>query len=254
MSRSLHAARLNAARLTAVATLTLALAACGGGGDAAATAAGDALPKVSAPAGQTWSNTVTASADGFVMGNPNAPIKLVEYGSFTCSHCAEFSGESHAALASEFVDTGRVSFEMRPFVRDRMDLILATVATCAGPERFFPLAQDMFANQPAIFEAANAAPNALQNVMALPEADRFPALAHALQLDQFFAARGIPAAELNRCLSNSAGLEARTTATQTAAERYEINGTPTFLINGAVAENIGTWTQVRDRLRAIGAR
>src|SRR3546814_2774047 len=56
------------------------------------------------------------------MGNPDASIKIVEFASLTCSHCAEFSLESHDELKRDFIDTGRVSLELRNFIRDGIDL------------------------------------------------------------------------------------------------------------------------------------
>ena len=237
--------------------LIASLAACGSSADPAGTTA-DALPKVAAPAGRTWSQVASATDDGFLLGNPDAPIKLVEFGSFTCSHCAEFSVASHAALKTEFIDTGRVSFESRPFIRDPLDLSLAVVAACAGPDRFFPLAENIFASQPSILSAAQAAQtanrSAMENVQALPEGDRLPTLAGFYGVPQFFAARGIAAAETNRCLRDAAAITKRTEVTERSARQYEISGTPTFLLNGTVMADAGTWEQVRDQLRAAGAR
>ena len=230
----------------------LSLSACGGAGDGSTTS--DALPKVVAPAGHSWSNTIAATADGFVMGNPDAPIKLVEFASLTCSHCAQFAAAASAPMKSEFIDTGRVSWEVRPFIRDPLDLIAATVVSCSGPERFFPLAENVFASQEQLFAGAQANPQATQTVAGMPEAQRFPALAHAWKLDEFFAARGIPAAEVNRCLADPAAITKRTESTERNARQYEITGTPTFLINGQVVADANEWTQIRDRLKAAGAR
>ena len=83
----------------------LALAACG---DTKTDPAKEqaAIAKVAAPAGKSWSQTVVKTPEGgYLMGNPDAPIKLVEYGSLTCSHCADFSNESHEELSRDFVDT-----------------------------------------------------------------------------------------------------------------------------------------------------
>ena len=53
------------------------------------------VAKVAAPAGKQWSTTVTKTAEGgYRMGNPDAPIKLVEYGSRSCPHCKRFAEES----------------------------------------------------------------------------------------------------------------------------------------------------------------
>lgn len=229
----------------------LALTGCGDKGGAAS---GDAVAKTAAPAGQSWSQKVVATDDGMMMGNPDAPIKLVEFASFTCSHCAEFSEKGVPELVRDFVNTGQVSYELRPFIRDPLDLTIATVTFCAGPERFFPLAENAFASQPALFEAAQANPNAAQNLGALPEKDRFPTLARAWKLDQFFASRGIAASELNSCLSDPAKINKRTEVTERSGRQYEISGTPTFLINGEVVPDAAAWEPLRDALRAAGAR
>lgn len=239
-----------------VAAVALALAGCSGGGDTAA--AGDPLPKVAAPAGSSWSQTVTATDDAFVMGNPDAPLKLVEFASFTCNHCAEFSVTSHEELKRDFIDTGRVSFEIRPFVRDPVDLSLATVATCLGAERYFPLTENIFASQAQLIAAAQAGAQAneerLASIQSLPEEQRLPAMAGIFGIPEFFAARGIPAAETSRCLADSAAVQKRTEVTSRNQRQYEISGTPTFLLNGQVMANAGTWEQVRDALLAAGAR
>lgn len=239
-------------RLVAVAVVAAGgLAACSGGG---ATTAAAALPKVAAPAGKTWSQVTAATADGMLIGNPDAPLKLVEFASFTCSHCAEFSKTSHEELKRDFIDTGRVSLEIRPFIRDPLDLMVATTAICAGPDRFFPLAENVFASQEQLFAGAQAAPQAAQSIGSLPENQRFASLARAWKLNDFFAARGIPADELDRCLGDIAAINKRTEVTDRNAKQYEITGTPTFLLNGAVAEDVAEWPKMRDQLRASGAR
>ncbi len=243
--------------LSLAGALALSLAACGSGGDAGATS-GEALPKVAAPAGQNWSAVVRATDEGFLMGNPDAPIKVVEYGSLTCSHCGEFSQTSHEELRRDFIDTGRVSFEMRPFIRDPLDLSMAVVAACQGPERFFPLVDSLFAGQNAILENASAVSQSsaeqLQNIQNLPENQRLPAMAQIFGVANIFAARGVPADVVTRCIGDAAAVQRRVEATSNAVQRYEVNVTPTFMINGAIASDVATWPQMRDKLRAAGAR
>ena len=239
-------------RLLAITALAaLSLTACNSSG---APSGGAALPKTSAPAGKSWSQVTSATADGMLMGNPNAPLKLVEFASFTCSHCAQFSITSHEELQRDFIDTGRVSLEIRPFIRDALDLMAATIATCAGPDRFFPLAQNIFATQEQLIKGAQDNPAAQQSAMALPEAQRFPNLAAGWKLTDYFAARGITGEELNRCLGDTAAINKRTEVTERNAKQYEISGTPTFLLNGAVIEDVAEWPKMRDALKAAGAR
>ncbi len=243
--------------LSLAGALALSLAACGSsGGDGAPS--GEALPKVAAPAGQNWSAVVRATDEGFLMGNPDAPIKVVEYGSLTCSHCGEFSQTSHEELRRDFIDTGRVSFEMRPFIRDPLDLSMAVVAACQGPERFFPLVDSLYAGQNAILENASAVSQSsaaqLQNIQNLPENQRLPAMAQIFGVANIFAARGVPADVVTRCIGDAAAVQRRVEVTSNAVQRYEVNVTPTFMINGAIASDVATWPQMRDKLRAAGAR
>ena len=242
------------ARLLAIASIAaLSLAACDSGG---AGASGDALPKVAAPAGQTWSNVVTATQDGFVMGNPDAPLKLIEFGSPTCSHCAEFSNEGSEALKSEFVNSGRVSLEFRPFLINALqDSLIASVLSCQPPERFFPLLENVYASQEQLFAGFSGADQAaVQSAAALPAAQRMSAVAKEVGLESFFAARGIPASDLQTCLADLPKIEKWGESTQRNAAEFEVTGTPTFVLNGQVLNNAGTWDVVRERLEAAGAR
>ena len=100
----------------------------------------DAAParKAAAPAAVDWSKRVAATPEGgFVMGNPAAKVKVVEYGSLTCPHCAAFSNSAKAGLAAR-VRTGKVSFEFRNYVLNGIDVAATLVARCGGTARFFP--------------------------------------------------------------------------------------------------------------------
>jgi protein-disulfide isomerase len=245
--RTLHFTRL---ALTAVAAF--GIAACNSGGSAPT---GDAVAKVAAPAGQKWSDVARATQDGVIIGNPDAPLKLIEFASPTCSHCAEFSKEGSAALKSEFVDSGRVSLEIRPFMLNAIDLVVASIVNCAGPERFVPLLDNVYATQADMFAGVQSADQTAANAaMQLPETQRFPALARALKLDTYFAARGMAAADIDRCLADPAAVNRWQESTTRNQAAFEITGTPTFILNDQVMTGVGTWDGVRDGLRAAGAR
>ncbi|MDZ3830556.1 MAG: thioredoxin domain-containing protein [Sphingopyxis sp.] len=232
----------------------LALAGCGGG-TADPAKEQDVIVKVTAPAGKSWSETVAATADGgVVMGNPEAPIKVVEFASLTCSHCADFSKDGIEELKRDFIDTGRVSLEVRNFIRDPLDASAAAVVHCAPVERYFPLLENAFASQAELFAGAQGNPEGGEAAMKLPPAQRFPALAKAWKLDQFFQARGMTADQVNACLANVDNISKLEQTTNAAIEKHKIAGTPSFLINGQLAEGIASWGPLRDRLRAMGAR
>lgn len=241
--------------LLPVALLALSLAACGGKNDAAS---GD-QPKISAgatvpaPAGKAWSDVVAASPDGgYVMGNPKASIRIAEYGSFTCPHCAEFTKESSEEIA-KMVDTGKMSFEFRPFVRDPLDLSVALLAACGGPDAFVPLYHQLFANQEEMFAKAQAAGNdAYGKAAALPPQQRFIALAQLGGLIDFAKQRGISEEKAKQCLADDKAGTALVAHVQKANETYDIQGTPTFLMNGRVIENVATWSDLKAKLKETG--
>ncbi|NIJ37869.1 protein-disulfide isomerase [Sphingopyxis panaciterrae] len=215
----------------------------------------EVIAKVAAPASKSWSQTVTRTAEGgYVMGNPDASIKIIEFASLTCPHCAEFSKESHEEIKRDFIDTGRVSLEVRNFIRDPLDATAAAVVHCVPAERYYPLLENVFATQEELYEGVKGNEGAAEAAMKLPPAQRFPALAKALKIDQFFQSRGISAEQLSACLGKVENITTLEKNTNAAIEKYQVQGTPTFLINGQVAEGVATWPLLRDRLRTMGAR
>jgi len=251
-----HAGRILAGNVfLAAAALSLGLAGCSKGSEDKTGLSGQPIAKIAPPAGKAWADQVTRTPEGgYLMGNPAAPIKLVEYGSLTCSHCAEFSEKSSAPLRDEFIASGRVSYEFRNFVRDPMDLAAALLARCGAPESFFALIEQTFANQPAMFQKAQAAGEPAYNAaMNQPDAKRYAALAELTGLTEFFAARGIAKDQASACLTNNAEAEALAKRTQQQGEEFKIEGTPTFLINGSSIGSMG-WEELRTKLQTLGAR
>ena len=187
-------------------------------------------------------------------GLSGEPIKLVEYGSLTCSHCAEFSAEASAPLRDEFIASGRVSYEFRNFVRDPMDLTAALLTRCGAPESYFALTEQAMANQQAMFQKAQSVGEAAYNTaMNQPDGKRYAALADITGLSEFFAARGVAKDQAATCLANSAEAQALAKRTQDQGEQFKIEGTPTFMINGGVIGSMG-WAELRTKLQTLGAR
>src|SRR3989337_87005 len=92
-------------------------------GREAATGNATTSEAVEPPASGDWSEVVTqTSTGGFRMGNPNARVQLIEFGSMTCPHCATFDEEGVPPLIDKYVKSGQVSFEFRNYVRDPFDI------------------------------------------------------------------------------------------------------------------------------------
>jgi protein-disulfide isomerase len=102
-----------------------------------------------APRQPDWTRTVTTTAAGaYVLGKPDAKVRLVEYLSYTCPHCAHFTAEAAAPLTRDYIAKGLVSYEIRNAVRDHFDFVAALLARCGGPAKFFGNTEVIMAAQP----------------------------------------------------------------------------------------------------------
>ena len=242
-------------RFALAAPLALALAACGSEAEEAGVGAleGEAIAAIPAPDGGSWLEVASKTSEGgFVIGNPDAPLKLVEFASHTCGACAYFAETGSAPLQQNYVETGVVSYEIRPLLRDPLDVTISTLAQCGAPESFHALSDQAWAALPQFGEALqnNGAYEAAMN--AAPE-QRFLLLAQGAGLIDFFAARGLSADQARTCLTDTAAIEALANTSRTAAEAAEVTGTPTFFLNGnRIDEN--QWVQLEPILQRAGAR
>lgn len=128
-------------RRAAMAALTLlAVGACGN-------ANGDAGP------GQTASN---GALQEMSLGDPDAPVTLIEYASPTCPACKQFHETVVPTLKADYVETGKVHYVFREFPTAPANVAIAgfAIARCAGTERYFDVLDDLFANQQGILAAA----------------------------------------------------------------------------------------------------
>ena len=240
------------------APLALGLAACGKKDEAApgeAPKSEQALPKVAPPAGKSWADTVVKTPEGgYRIGNPDAPIKLVEYGALSCSHCAEFAHESYDKLRDDYVASGRVSYELRHFMLNAFDLPATLLATCGSTEAVLPLSEQFWAWQPNMFQNLQSAGDArMKQIQDLPRDQQMQAIAEVGGMTEFFASRGISRDQAKACLGDPAKAKALADQTQKATSELNINGTPTFIINGAVVGSMG-WKELEPKLQEAGAR
>src|SRR5436305_5508538 len=100
-----------------------------------------------------WARTVSVTSEGgFRMGNPNAKVAVVEFGSLACPHCRHFEETGFKPLVQGYVRTGRVSYEFRNLLLNAPDISVSLLAHCAGPAKFFPMSEVVFATQPQWFD------------------------------------------------------------------------------------------------------
>jgi len=197
-----------------------------------------------------WARVVAATPEGgFRMGNPVAKVKLVEYGSLACPHCRHFEDSGYKPLVEQYVRSGQVSYEFRNFLLNAPDLSVSLLAHCAGAAHFFPMAEVVFATQPNWFDKVRAISSAEHaEIEKLTDQQRIARLAEIAGFPQIAARFGVTPAMARQCLADPKRLQRLLEVTKAAADAG-INHTPTFLINGKVAD-ASTWEQLEPELKA----
>jgi protein-disulfide isomerase len=203
-------------------------------------------PAAARPAAATdWTRTVTLGANGaYILGNPNARTKLVEYMSYTCPHCSHFAAEGMASLKKDWIRRGLVSLEFRNFVRDPFDLTAALLARCGGAARFV-------GNHDALFANFDPWMNIAQTYNGAESADKVAQMADIADKTGLFALlakRGLTPAAQRQCLADKQAMSDVLGLTANAWDIKEFGGTPFFLINGKALEHVHDWATLRPLL------
>ena len=243
---------------TGAVALTLFLSGCGGeeGGNFSAAAANDAAPltQIAAPNNGDWTQVVSETPEGgYRMGNPDAPVKLVEYASITCPHCAEFAEAATEPLENRYVRSGQVSWEYRPFMLFPSDPAVFALLRCQGATPFFRLTEQLYATQAEWSgRLQTLSPEQAQQLQNMAPSAQAAGIIEVTQLGAFFRQRGMPEARVNSCLADASGYERLAEMTRRGAQEDDVTGTPTFIINGDKAD-ASDWSALEQRLRsAIG--
>lgn len=196
-----------------------------------------------------WLGMIAATPEGgHLRGNPRAANKLVEFASYTCSHCAEFETQSDAALQLGFIKTGHGSFEVRSFLRNPIDVTASLLVQCGPTAKVFGNHSAMLRSQakwlrnPSQAEATRWSQGDF--------AGRMRAIASDLKLYDVMIPRGYTKAQLDQCLGNQALATRLAKQTDEASTKYNIAGTPSFLLNGELVHG-HDWATLSQRLKAL---
>lgn len=208
-----------------------------------------AKPVAKAAASHDWIKTVVGTPEGgFRMGNPAAPIKLVEYGSLACPHCRHFEETGYKPLLQGYVRSGRVSYEFRNLLINGPDMSISLLAHCAGPAKFFPMSELVYATQDQWQKKIEAMDeSSLDNMTDQQRIIRFAEVGGMAQIAGRF---GVSPARAKQCLADPNGLKRLIDMTKTAMDNG-IGHTPTFIINGKVTD-ASTWEQLEPLIKQAG--
>lgn len=206
-----------------------------------------------AAAASDWTRRVTVTKDGgYRMGNPDAKVKLVEYGARTCPSCGEFGRTAMKPIASRYVASGRVSYEFRDFaVHGLPDIAATLVGQCGSPETFFPVLEATYANQQRSLTALQSIDaKAAKEYQSKPIGAFLTFLAKTGGYVDIAERNGLAKGRATACLADEKAAQHLVDLTNGASKVVE--GTPTFLINGRKIDG-HDWTSVEKSLKAAGA-
>lgn len=194
----------------------------------------------SVAATQNWLATVERTPVSHIVGNPDAPVTLTEYLSYTCPHCRDFTMTGEQALKLGYIQSGKLRYEYRHAIANPADLAATMLARCGDPDKFPGNHAALMAAQPQI--------NGLRQMATKSQTDRWNfgdksarrrAVASDLGLYGVFERRGYTRVELDQCLNDQA-LADRLEASADV-DWSKISGTPAFAIDGTVLEDVHTW-------------
>lgn len=147
-----------------------------------------------------------------ILGNPDAPVTLIEYASLTCPHCAQFHTEILPDLKERYIATGKVRLIYRDFPLDERALMAAALAHCAGPDRYFGFIDVLFETQSSWAQAG----------------DYLAALKRLGKLG------GMNDAQIDQCLADEELIDGILQTRLDGQNDHQVSSTPTLVINGEV--------------------
>ena len=199
--------------------------------------------------GGNWAGMLQASDGGHLFGNPEAEKKLIEFMSYTCSHCAEFARKGDAAIKLSYVPTGKISYEVRHLIRDPVDLNAALLTHCGDEKKFGGNHEAiMYRFDEWMDKARNATQAQRSRWQFGTNSARFQAIASDLDFYEIMETRGYRRADLDRCLSDEAKAKALADTSAADVAKYQLTGTPSFVLDGKLLE-AHDWPSLEKRLK-----
>ncbi len=155
--------------------------------------------------------------DDMSLGDPKAPVKVVEYASVACPVCGRWYREVYPAFKTKYIDTGQVYYTFREMlVGDATEESMAAagflLARCAGRQKYFSVVDAVFQNQTDIYSDPKAG------------------------LLKIAKANGVDENHFDTCVNDGAALQSLNARVQGYAKDDNVNATPTFVVNGTALE------------------
>jgi len=208
-----------------------------------------------APAGpaasRDWTRAIAATpAGGYAIGNPAAPVKVIEFFSLTCPHCRHFTEIGLPALKSGYIATGKVSLEIRNFVLNPYDLAASVLQRCGTPATAVRLFDAVYADQEKLFGGArDLPPEVVERISSAPTEKRTGVLAREAGIDRWFVAHGLPSRRVDQCLADPKAEQRLVDIREAGVKDHKVRGTPSFIVNGTTVDGV-TWDELEPAIKA----
>lgn len=196
-----------------------------------------------------WSRAVALTADGgHLIGNPDAPVRLTEYASYTCRDCAAYNLQSEGVLGLAYIPSGRIAVEVVLLPETPVDLAGAMLASCGDPARF-PLNHNaLLRSQAKWMDLVPHATGAQRQRWNHPDlGTRNRAIAADLKLYDVMISRGYDRQTLERCLADEV-MAKRLKTVSAVAVAAGVTKSPGFSINGNLLSTTHDWASLRPQL------
>ena len=161
----------------------------------------------------------SSTLKGMQLGDSDAPVKIIEYRSLTCSYCADFSNDTFPDIKEKYIDKGIVNFELRPFALNAIDLNAFKLLHCVNEDDFFAMEKVLFREQKK-WIVTGQSDKILEN--------------STFALMNYGALFGINKELFNNCMEDESVTDFILEQRITGVEEFDINSTPTFIINGEI--------------------
>lgn len=170
---------------------------------------------------------------GFLIGNPEAATKIVEYISPSCPECAEFTHQSGERLFQQYVRTGHVSVEYRLYYRNGVDIAAGMLLNCLEPSAYFDMMHNLLGSQPQwLGRIRNVTPEQRASLSGVAPLETARRMIPMLGLNEIARRNGLSDTAQQACLTQERmdGIE----RVHQAAVQAGVQGTPSFAINGTL--------------------
>jgi protein-disulfide isomerase len=188
-----------------------------------------------------WSTAIKRTERGHLVGNPAAEARLIEFVSYTCSHCAHFAMEGDPAIDMTLVVPGKLAVEVRPVIRNALDLTIALLVQCGDPSGFKERHKAFMYGQSEWLAKALNAPQSQQAVWARADKASRMNAASALGLAEMLVQRGQPRTEVNACIMDDEAAKRLIENGKADFAEFGINATPSFALDGKRLDKVHGW-------------